>query len=75
MAPIYVPKGREKNLQRALLQFNNPKNKALVREALIKAGRQDLMGPGKDALIWAPPSKGPKNPQKGRKTPPRGKRR
>ncbi len=39
---IYIPKGRERHLQRALLQFNKPENRALVMEALQKAGRKDL---------------------------------
>jgi uncharacterized radical SAM protein YgiQ len=39
---IYVPKGRERHLQRALLQFDKPENRTMVREALQKAGRQDL---------------------------------
>ncbi len=34
----------EKQLQRALLQFNRPQNAPLVREALQKAGREDLIG-------------------------------
>ncbi len=42
-APIHVPKGREKRLQRALLQFHKPENHELVREALEKAGRKDLI--------------------------------
>lgn len=41
--PIFVPKGREKRLQRALLQFHKPENRALVMEALRTAGRQDLI--------------------------------
>ncbi|MCR5482743.1 MAG: YgiQ family radical SAM protein [Clostridia bacterium] len=41
--PVYVPKDlNEKKLQRALLAFNNPKNRGLVREALQKAGRPEL---------------------------------
>ncbi|MFA7118431.1 MAG: YgiQ family radical SAM protein [Sphaerochaetaceae bacterium] len=40
-APIYVPKGRERSLQRALLQYDRPENKPLVREALQKAGMED----------------------------------
>lgn len=40
--PVFVPKGREANLQRALLQFNRKENRALVLEALEKAGRKDL---------------------------------
>ena len=49
---VYVARDfSEKRLQRALLQYNRPENAALVREALIKAGRADLIGYGKDALI------------------------
>jgi len=45
MEKIYVAKGtHERRLQRALLQFNKPENKALVREALEKIGRKDLIG-------------------------------
>ena len=42
MKPVYVPKGRDSNLQRALLQFNRKENRPLVLEALRKAGRTDL---------------------------------
>ncbi len=42
---------REKQLQRALLQFNRPQNAPLVREALIKAGRKELIGYKKDCLV------------------------
>ena len=42
-APVYVPKGRDANLQRALLQFNKKENRALVTEALEKAGRKNLV--------------------------------
>ena len=49
---VYVARDySEKKLQRALLQYNRPENAGLVREALIKAGRSDLIGYGKDALI------------------------
>lgn len=49
---VYVPKTRrEKQMQRALLQFRNPKNRKLVIEALKEAGRTDLIGYGKDALV------------------------
>lgn len=40
--PVYVPKGRDANLQRALLQFNRRENRSLVLEALSKAGRPEL---------------------------------
>jgi uncharacterized radical SAM protein YgiQ len=42
---------REKQMQRALLQFKNPKNASLVREALRKAGREDLIGYSDSCLI------------------------
>jgi len=41
----------EKALQRALLQFRDPKNHKLVREALVKAGREDLIGRGPRFLV------------------------
>jgi len=41
----------EKAMQRALIQYRNPKNHELVKEALIKAGREDLIGFGKNCLI------------------------
>jgi len=50
--PVYVPKTpREKAMQRALIQYKNPKNYELVRDALFKAGRSDLIGFGKNCLI------------------------
>lgn len=52
MKTVYVPKtSGEKAMQRALLQFKNPKNYQLVYEALVLAGRQDLIGYHKKALI------------------------
>ena len=42
---------REKQLQRALLQFSRPENANLVREALKKAGREDLIGNGSECLV------------------------
>ena len=44
---------REKQLQRALLQFSRPENANLVREALKKAGREDLIGNGEGCLVRA----------------------
>jgi len=41
----------EKAMQRALIQYRNPKNCDLVYEALTKAGREDLIGFGKKCLI------------------------
>ena len=52
MKPVYVPKNpHEKAMQRALIQYRNPKNYALVKEALLKAKRQDLIGYQKECLI------------------------
>ena len=52
MTPVYVPKSpKEKAMQRALMQYKNPKNYDLVYEALIKANRKDLIGFGKKCLI------------------------
>ncbi len=52
MEPIVVPRDeRERKLQRALLQFNKQENWPLVREALIQAGREDLIGNRPDCLI------------------------
>ncbi|MFP4382772.1 MAG: YgiQ family radical SAM protein [Spirochaetia bacterium] len=49
---VYVPRSeRERGLQRALLQFNDPRNRKKVREALRKAGRTDLIGKGKNCLV------------------------
>ncbi len=49
---VYVARNaHDKAMQRALLQFNNKANRALVIEALKKAGREDLIGFGSDCLI------------------------
>lgn len=69
MKPVYVPKSRhEKAMQRALVQYRKPENYELVREALVQAGRQDLIGFGGKCLI--PPRKLRKKPAKvpGRKS-------
>lgn len=48
---------RDRKLQRALMQFFKPENWFEVREALLEAGRADLIGAGCDALIPANPPK------------------
>ena len=48
---------RDRKLQRALMQFFKPANYFEVREALLQAGRGDLIGNGCDALIPANPPK------------------
>ena len=65
MEPVYVPTDpHEKAMQRALIQYRDPKNYALVHEALEKAGRTDLIGYEKQCLI---------RPRKGEKTAPKKK--
>ncbi len=79
MEKVYVPTDpHEKAMQRALIQYRDPKNYYLVREALLKAHREDLIGSGPKCLIRAvPPRPGkhlappPKAPAKVR--PARGK--
>jgi hypothetical protein len=44
-------------MQRALIQYRNPKNYYLVREALMAAHREDLIGSGPKCLIRAIPPK------------------
>ena len=52
MERVYVPRDpHEKAMQRALMQYKKPNNYALVREALLKANRPDLIGYDKKCLI------------------------
>ena len=52
MEPVYVARSpHEKAMQRALTQYREPGNYALVKEALLKAGRADLIGYGPKCLI------------------------
>lgn len=64
MEKVYVPRDpHEKAMQRALIQYRNPKNYYLVREALLSAHREDLIGSGPKCLIRAvPPRAGGHNP-------------
>lgn len=56
MKPVYVVKNpHEKAMQRALIQYKNPENYELVKEALLKMHREDLIGFGPKCLI--PPRK------------------
>ena len=56
MQPVYVPKKpHEKALQRALIQYRDPKNRALVLEALRRAGRMDLVGTV--LRVWCGPTR------------------
>lgn len=52
MKPVYICRNpHEKAMQRALIQYRNPDNYELVKEALLKAGREDLIGFDKNCLI------------------------
>ena len=63
MQPVYVPTDpHEKAMQRALIQYRDPKNYALVHEALEKAGRTDLIGFDKHCLIRPRKGEGVKAP-------------
>ena len=83
MKPVYVATDyREKQLQRALLQYNRPENASLVREALRRLHREDLIGYGSDCLVRpersASPSQAPKERKDSRgkrKQSPKGKER
>lgn len=79
MQEVYVPKTpNEKAMQRALLQYFNPKNKDIVVKALIAAGRPDLIGTGKNCLI-APPAgfvlNAAKSKEKGKKGKPNSRKK
>ena len=68
MEPVYVATNpHEKAMQRALIQYKNPRNYDLVHEALERAGRTDLIGYEKPCLIRPRTAGGPKRkPKKGR---------
>jgi uncharacterized radical SAM protein YgiQ len=56
--PVTVARGmRDRKMQRALMQFFKPENWFTVREALLEAGRGDLIGSGCDCLVPASPPK------------------
>ncbi len=55
MEKVYVPHSfHEKAMQRALIQYRKPENYELVKEALRKAGRQDLIGFDRKKCLIAP---------------------
>ena len=68
MKPVYVAKTpHEKTMQRALLQWARPDKRKLVIQALHEAGREDLIGYGKECLVR------PERPQNPRTGKPQGK--
>ncbi|MBC3515436.1 YgiQ family radical SAM protein [Neobittarella massiliensis] len=85
LQPVYVATDpHEKAMQRALIQYFLPQNRALVCEALLRAGRADLIGVGKNclvrpdqktaAILQARREKVQQRPQKGRDRRPGGKK-
>ncbi|MCU6697492.1 YgiQ family radical SAM protein [Laedolimicola ammoniilytica] len=67
MEQVYVPKNpHEKAMQRALIQYRDPKNRDLVREALERCGRRDLIGYGPKCLLR--PAGGRPGERSGQKT-------
>ena len=70
MEKVYVPRDpHEKAMQRALIQYRDPRNYALVKEALEKAHRTDLIGFGPRCLIRperGTPSKASASKEKGK---------
>ncbi len=58
MKPVFVARSPEdKAMQRALMQFGNPRNHDLVHKALRLAGREDLIGRDRECLV--PPERDP----------------
>ncbi len=55
MEPVYIPDSyHEKAMQRALIQYRKPENYKLVKEALLKTGREDLIGYDKKHCLIPP---------------------
>ncbi|HWQ67486.1 MAG TPA: YgiQ family radical SAM protein [Methanospirillum sp.] len=51
MERVHIPKGEEKRIQRAILQYRDPSGYDLVRQGLMESGRADLIGDRPDCLI------------------------
>lgn len=79
MQPVYVPRDpKEKAMQRALMQYFMPYYRETARQALIKAGREDLIGNGRDCLVpegRPTPTSGKKNAKAPAKPAVRGERK
>lgn len=69
MKPVHVAKSyEEKAMQRALLQWKRPDKRPLIKKALMEAGREDLIGHGKNCLIYPDRNTNEKKPEfKGKK--------
>ena len=51
LQPVHIPRGEEKRIQRAMLQYRDPGNYSLVRDGLERIRRKDLIGDGEQCLI------------------------
>ncbi len=70
MKPVYVPRSpEEKAMQRALLQYSRPENREIVRTALRRAGREDLIGFGPNCLVPPESGRGGRAPRDGTRGP------
>lgn len=66
---IFVPRTPEqRQMQRALLQYRNPKNRRIVLQALRKAGRNDLIGYAPGCLLRPERLERPERPQPSKET-------
>lgn len=75
MKPVYIPADpKEKAMQRALIQYRKPENYELVKAALIKAGREDLIGMDRKRCLIPPRKIVEKKKPKGRQKPLRNAR-
>lgn len=68
LEPVHVPKGREKIIQRAMMQYRDPRNRTLVIEGLVAAGRTDLIGNGGKFLLQSGGGEKTQNPKKYKST-------
>ncbi len=68
LEPVHVPKGREKIIQRAMMQYRDPRNRTLVIEGLAAAGRTDLIGNGGKFLLQSGRGGKTHNPKKPKST-------
>lgn len=71
---VYIPKGaRQRRLHKAFLRYHYANNWPLLRDALKRMGRADLIGNGKRHLVPAWQPKGTGEQQEGQRTPPKAK--
>ncbi|MCQ2560811.1 MAG: DUF3362 domain-containing protein, partial [Clostridia bacterium] len=73
MKKVYIPSSpREKAMQRALIQYRKPENYDIVKDALLQAGRADLIGFDRNHCLISPRKPAAKPAEEGRQTKGRG---